>query len=192
MVYDIDQEKYNYDRVLEFYIEDIDPGREYKNMSTRGVSKRIQVGEQAENVEVDVPQPCKQETVTVTECDSTFTKTICVPQPSLKKIEQRIVPIFQDVYATIEEHTIVKEAIARVSIYLEDINARELLYKKQEVVRQYYSDSQRIYSGDSRALDEHASSFVSLSCPSDHHMIAVLQDKINDWSIRCMRNIAKY
>jgi hypothetical protein len=188
MVYDIDQEKYNYDRVLEVYIEDMDPGREYKDVSTRSVSKRIQVGEQTENVEVEVPQPCKQETVTVTECDSTFTKIVCVPQPSLKKIEQRIVPIFQDVHATIEDHTIVKEAIARVSIYLEDINAGELLFKKQEDVRHYYSDSQKTYSGDSRALDVHASSFVSLSCPSDQHMIAVLQDKINDWTIRCMKN----
>jgi hypothetical protein len=192
MVYDIDPEKYTYDRVMEIYIEDMDPGREDFNIDSRTVSKTIQTGQRWEKVEVEVPQPCKEEFVTVTECDSTFTKKICKPQPPLRKLEDKLVPIFETVYANIEDHTVTKIARAQVTIYLEDAKTSELIYKKQETIRYDYSDSQRSYSGDSRALDHMISSFVTLSSPSDFVMIDRLKDGIGNWTNGQLKFIRKF
>ncbi len=191
MVYHTDPDGFEYDRILEVFIEDIDPGSDQWNISRRSVSKEIQVGEKTEVVEIEVCQPCKNETITVTLGDSTFTKTKCVPQPPIKKKEYKKIPIFETVCATIEQHCLTRNARAYLTIFLEDTKSNQLIYKKEDYVSYNYSDTGTTYSGDSRALDCSASSSIFLSSPSSTTMVQRLKDEMNRWTKNQIRHVQK-
>jgi len=192
MIYDFDPNRYEYDRILEVLIEDIDPGSDQWNISRRSVSKEIQVGEKTEIVEIEVCQPCKNVTSTVTLGDSTFTKTKCVPQPPIKKKEYKKIPIYTTVCATIEQHCLTRNARAYLTIFLEDTKSNQLIYKKEDYVSYNYSDTGTTYSGDSRALDCSASSSIFLSSPSSTTMVHRLKGKMNHWTKNQIGHVQKF
>ncbi len=128
----------------------------------------------------------------MTECDSTFTKVICQPQPPLKKKEMKMVPVFETVHAIIEDHCLTKNANAYITVFLEDINANHLIYKKESTVSYDYTEKQTMYHGDQRALDFYCTNSVFLSSPSDGIMIERLKDEISSWTKHQLDKIKKY